>query len=312
MQARALIMLVFAVIIGGVAAYLVSNQLQQTTDQVIVERVETRPVVVAARDLEIGATIDQVMLTTVEWPVAGVPDGAFQDIETAVGKEEPRVILREIRKGEIVLPYKLSVEGARGGLTPRIPENMRAMTISIDEIRGVAGFVLPGDKVDLLHTTSIGAGEKLTTRTLMQNMLVLGIAQETNQKKNEPMVVRSVTLLVTPRQAQMLTLAQRVGTISMVLRNEADVDLVRGGAVTEASLITSQVGPQPAPTAIAGAEKPTPKKAVRKWRPVVVKQEDISEKVEVIRGLSIQKKKVKPPVKAEAEKSEETKAAEKK
>ena len=149
MQSRALIMLIFAVIIGGVAAYLVSNQLQQKSDQVIVEKVETRPVVVAARDLEIGATLDQVMLTTVEWPVAGVPEGAYQDVESAVGKDKPRVILREIRKGEVVLPYKLSVEGARGGLTPRIPENMRAMTISIDEIRGVAGFVLPGDKVDL-------------------------------------------------------------------------------------------------------------------------------------------------------------------
>ena len=169
-------MLIFAVIIGGVAAYLVSNQLQQKSDQVIVEKVETRPVVVAARDLEIGAPLDKVMLTTVEWPVAGVPEGAYQDVDSAVGKDKPRVILREIRKGEVVLPYKLSVEGARGGLTPRIPENMRAMTISIDEIRGVAGFVLPGDKVDLLHTTSIGAGKALTTRTLMQNMLVLGIA----------------------------------------------------------------------------------------------------------------------------------------
>ncbi|MES9899097.1 MAG: Flp pilus assembly protein CpaB [Sedimenticola sp.] len=289
MQARAVVMLLFAIVIGGIAAYLVNTQLQP---KIVAEEagksvIETQQVVVAANDLDVGMRLDKVMLKTLEWPTKAIPKNAFTSIEAAVGKE-PRIVLQEMKTDEIVLPYKVSPEGARGGLTPRIPENMRAITISVNEIRGVAGFVLPGNNVDLLLTSTFGKkGRPPVTRTLLQNVLVLGVAQEASQKKDAPKVVKSVTLQVTPKQSQILTLAQTVGTLTLVLRNEGDTEMVESRAITLGDLSGIVEEPPPPPKVVKAepvVQKPKPKPIRRTYSPP---------KVEVIRGLRMERQVVK-------------------
>ncbi|MEJ1355206.1 MAG: Flp pilus assembly protein CpaB [Candidatus Sedimenticola sp. (ex Thyasira tokunagai)] len=284
MQARAVIMLLFAIVIGGIAAYLVNTQLQPKAGpgDTGATVIDTQHVVVAAADLDIGMHLDKVMLKTVEWPTKAIPKDAFTTIEEAVG-EKPRVVLQEMKTDEVVLPYKVSPEGARGGLTPRIPENMRAITISVNEIRGVAGFVLPGNNVDLLLTSTFGKKKSSpVTRTLLQNVLVLGVAQEASQKKDAPRVVKSVTLQVTPKQSQILTLAQTVGTLTLVLRNEGDTEVVGSDSITLSDL--SDATEEPPPPKVVEAPKPKPKPVRRVYTPP---------KVEVIRGLSMERQVVR-------------------
>ena len=251
MQTRALVMLAIAIVIGGVAAYLVNMQLKQKVDALgagPAQLVETKPVVVAAINMDIGERLIPSMLKTVDWPVEGIPEGAYTDAVAAIGEssegeslEDPKIVLQTIQKGEVVLPYKLSGPGGRGGLAPHIPDDMRAITISVNEIRGVAGFVLPGNHVDLLLTSNLGQkSKKLSTRVLLQDVVVLGVAQDISQKKNEPKVVKSVTLLVTPKQAQMLALAQKMGGLTLVLRKEGDTSTYDDEPVTLANLLSEK------------------------------------------------------------------------
>lgn len=294
MQSRAIFMLFVALILGGVAAYLVNAQLQEklSTATASEQVIQTRPVVVAKTNLEVGMRVSDVMLKVAQWPAETAPETAFKTIDEAVGKE-PRVVLQEMVEGEVVLKHKLSMEGARGGLTPRIPPDMRAITISVNEIRGVAGFVLPGDHVDLMLTSTFQKkAKKLTTRTLMQNALVLGVAQEASQKKDDPRVVKSVTLLVTPKQSKKLILAQAIGTLTLVLRNESDTAVFTPDEVITFEELTGRsevakvpsIAPKPAPPP---KPKAAPVKKKRVYRP------PSGTRVDIIRGLDIQKQKIK-------------------
>lgn len=312
MQIRALVMLAIAIIIGGVAAYLVNMQLKQkmeTAGTASAQVIETKPVVLAAINMEIGNRLAKPMLEIVNWPADGVPEGAYTSIDEAIGEnpEEPRIVLQAMQKGEVVLPYKLSGPGGRGGLAPHIPDDMRAVTISVNEIRGVAGFVLPGNHVDLLLTSTIGQGKKEpVTRVLLQDVVVLAVAQQISQKKDDPQIVKSVTLLVTPKQGQLLTLAQSVGAITLVLRKEGDTDTYEGDPVTLASLLSSkEVAPPPGPTPEKAKTEPAPKPVVKK---IVKRRSRViprspSTKVDVIRGLSVQQEVVKPEKPTESSKA---------
>ena len=236
MQKRAIIMLLVALIMGGIAVSLVNTAIDQKQEEPGVAALSVTPVVVASVNLEVGTRLSDVMLKVVDWPKEAAPEGLYTSIETVLGKEPP-VVIKEVRKGEAILPYKLSGQGARGGLTPRVVNEMRAMTISVNEIRGVAGFVLPGDRVDILYTAPVAEKKKgFTTKSILQNMLVLGVDQSSSEKEDKPVVVNAVTLLVSPREGKILTLAQRAGELTLLLRNEGDVTLS-----TDGSLSTSDI-----------------------------------------------------------------------
>lgn len=283
MQMRALIMLAIALIMGGVAVYLVDALISREKEVgAELKPVGIQPVVVAVKDLDVGTRLDKVMLKAVDWPKASIPEGYFSDVESVIGDQPDKqpVVLKEIRKGEPVLGYKLSEHGARGGLTPRITVNKRAITISVNEIRGVAGFVLPGDRVDITLTGSAGGtGKAPVTRTLLQNVTVLGVDQITSEKDDEPKVVNAVTLLVTPLEGKKLILAQTVGSLNLMLRNEGDVSVARDEVVT-LSALRNYVPPRVA--------KPGKKVVTRSPRP-----RSSGSTVQIIRGLSIDKQRVK-------------------
>lgn len=296
MQSRALIMLLIALILGGVAVYLVQQVLQREVEerQIVEKAPDMAQVVVANVDLEVGSRVERVMLTTAPFPRESVPEGAYGEVDAVMGKEDKKapVVIKEVRKGEVLLPYKLSPPGARAGLTVKIPDDMRAITVSTNEIQGVAGFVLPGDRVDVLHTTTAGrADDDLVTRTLLQNIRVLGIDQISSEQEDEPKVVNAATILVTPKQAQKITLAQQVGQVTLALRNERDVDELTPEVIRLVDLQTPEPAQQPRPVRRAVAQ---PKKPAAPPKPTRTK-------VEVIRGLEVEEEDVKIDEDAEQE-----------
>ncbi|MCB1670994.1 MAG: Flp pilus assembly protein CpaB [Gammaproteobacteria bacterium] len=223
MRYRALLLLLVAVVLGSLAAYLVNNIVQQQVSQPVTEaQAAGVPTVIAVTDLPVGLALEQIHLRVIELPEEAIPVGAFQTIPEVLQGPAP-IVLVSMRAGEVVLPDKLSTGIARRGLTTRIPDGARAVSIPVNEVRGVGGFVLPGDRVDVLHTTSIGRrDDRPVTRTLIQDMMVLGVDQVSSEATEEPVVVNVVTLLAEPEQAKTLTLAQRVGDLTLLLRNEGD------------------------------------------------------------------------------------------
>lgn len=270
MQMRALIILVVALVAGLAAVFLAKTMVDQRVgDATTVEQVKTVPVVVAKVDLKMGTRLDKLMLDTIEWPEKSLPENYFSSIESAVG-EEPPIVLKQMRKGEAILHYKLSPHGAKGGLPAKIPEDSRAITIAVTEVRGVAGFVLPGNYVDVLHTTKVGRKDKQpVTRVLMQNVEVLGVDQISSEDETDPKVVNAVTLLVSTIEGQKLTLAGTVGELNLLLRNEYDASILEVKTVDLNDLV---------PT-----DKPTKVKVYKRVRRPTV---------EVIRGLEIKKQSV--------------------
>jgi pilus assembly protein CpaB len=272
MQVRAIVILALALVMGGVSVFLVNTYLQQqVTERKAIGSVKTAQVVVAKRDLAFGQKLDEESVLMVSYPAESVPKEAFTSLSAVLNAEKPAIALDDIKEREIILPGKISPHGARGGLPAKIPEDMRAMTISVNEVKGVAGFVLPGDFVDVLHTTTVGRrDDRPVTRVIKQNLQVLGVDQLSSDESNEPKVVNAVTLLVTQRDGQRLTLAQKLGALNLLLRNEFDGSILADQVVSYESLLTVESG-----------RKPVVK--VRSRRP----------SVEVIRGLNVEKQSVK-------------------
>jgi pilus assembly protein CpaB len=223
MKSRTIAVVLLALLCGASAAVGV-NQLNQ--QRVKSSRAKTVPVVIAAKDMPRGGVLSAAALTVSQWPDGAAPAGALSRVEDA----DDRSILVPLVKGEPVLESKLASKDAGRGLASMIPSGMRAFTIRTPHVSsGVAGFILPGNRVDvLLTTTNSGANDSTgggATTTLLQNVQVLAVAQrldapETN--KVDPRELTSVTLLVTPDQAAKLDLGMNKGTLHLSLRNPED------------------------------------------------------------------------------------------
>lgn len=282
MQLRALVMLVIALLMGAVAVFLVNMILQSGTEErTTVQAVETTPVVVAATDIDTGTQLTDVMMQVVEWPSESLPDGSYSRTSDVItDTEKPPIVLQTMKRGEMVLPYKITPHGLRGGVPAKIPEDMRAITIGVNEITGVGGFLRPLDYVDILHTTTVGRKDNMpVTRTLVQNVQILGVDQISSENMDKPKVVNSVTLLVNPTDGKRIVLAMRLGSLSLMLRNEIDASLVADEMVTYKDLL------------IAGPEKKT-RVIKRVRRKVIAPKSDILS-IEVIRGLNVDQERVK-------------------
>ena len=181
------------------------------------EPAKTAPVVVVTEDLSFGTELDAKHLKVVEYPKDSLPKGFYSDVDSVL-TQSTKVFLME---GEPVLASKLSSIG--GGLSLRIPEDMRAISLSVNEITGVNGFVLPGDRVDVLVTVDNAKGSNVAvTKTILQNIEVLASGARTETKRNHQITVQTVTLLVDPDGAEGLALGLHQGHVQLVLRNPAD------------------------------------------------------------------------------------------
>jgi pilus assembly protein CpaB len=266
-----MISLVVGVMFAVVAVVLMYNYIQTTLQgQAAVAKappVELTTTVVAARQFNFGAPIERVMLKTVQWPREALPPDGFATIEEIyAGATSPgdRIALVGISVNEPVTKSKVSGFGGRPTLSRQVENGMRAISIRVDDVVGVAGFVLPGDRVDIMLTRRVGAGaNNLVNEVLLQNVTVLGINQTADQQADQPIVGRTATVEVTPEQAQKLVLAQQAGSLSLALRSVETAGEIPVVAITEADLGTQRrpppvARPQPAVVPPAPPAPPPP------------------------------------------------------
>lgn len=179
-------------------------------------------VVVAAQNIPFGQIVDASRVETMPWPAAALPRGSFTDYSAVLpaSGQEPRRASAAIAQGELLLASKLSGFGQKVTIVQSLGPNRRAFTINVNASTGVAGFVTPGDRVDVLLTQ--GRDASLRTVTILQNLRVIGVDQEVNEQTNKPEIARTVTLDVSPDDSQKLALAQKAGTLSLTLRTLDD------------------------------------------------------------------------------------------
>ncbi|MDP3852255.1 Flp pilus assembly protein CpaB [Phenylobacterium sp.] len=232
------------------------------------------PVVVAALQIERGVELKPAMLKTVNYPKDAVPAGAFKTVDELTGKSAAaRTTLRSMGPNEPVLTAKLSGPGGKVNLSGALTPGMRAVSVKSNDVAGVGGFILPGDRVDVMVTRPVGKGdaETVVTQVLAENALVLGVDQTSDQDADKPLVAKAVTVEVTPDQAQAISLGLAVGQVSLALRQISDDGVLTRRATTVSDL---GFGVRKAPAARrsggAGAAKPVAKQPeVRVTRGVV-------------------------------------------
>ncbi len=219
----------------------------------------TAHVVQAARDIPLGTVLTPADLTTIS--ISGeAPKGAILKMDDAVG----RGAISEIYQGEIIMESRLAGSGAGGGLAPTIPKGMRACAVKVDEVVGVAGFVIPGSRVDVLASgtppNSTSASQE--TQTLLQNIQVLSAGTDIQKDATgKPQQVQVVNLLVTPEQAETLSLAANQLKIQLVLRNPLDTEMAKVPPAAMTNIFSSGAPPPPPKgprRAAGGSPKPAP------------------------------------------------------
>ena len=219
-QRRLLMILTLAIVCGGSAAYFALTYLRQNTPRLIAAETPRHQVAVAARDLPLGTQLKAEDVKMIDWPGDAVPLGFVSSADLVVG----RGLITPVRANEVLLEGKLAAKGAGAGLAITIPEGMRAVSVRVDDVIGVAGFVLPGTRVDVMLTLPPKLDRKETvTQMILQNMPVLAAGQIVQQDaQGKPMTVSVLTLMVTPAEAELLVLAANEGKIQLALRNTLD------------------------------------------------------------------------------------------
>ncbi|MEX0282471.1 MAG: Flp pilus assembly protein CpaB [Arenibacterium sp.] len=205
--------------LAGGSAYLAKEILETRSAKAAVASDEALvKVIVAGRDIAFGQPIEAHLLTTIAWPRDAVPAGVYSDFDALVAKQgkPSRRAKRVIAQGELILATKVSDFGEKVTITQTLGPNRRAMAIKVDAETAVGGFVTPGDFVDLVLTQ--GRNESLRAVTILQNIRVIGVDQQSDEQIDTPEVARTVTVEVTPEQGQRLALAQKAGTLSLTLR----------------------------------------------------------------------------------------------
>lgn len=218
-------------------------------------------VVAAAMSIPFATKVEERHVSLVKMPEGLMPEGFFQSLDEVVGQ----VSTTSISRGEILVAERFRAHSAGSTLAALVNENMRAVTVRVNDVVGVAGFLLPGNTVDVLASRKSNSTKRAITETILRNIKVLAVDQSASADSNQPVIVRAVTLEMLPKQAEELFRARTEGTIQLTLRNPLEPDYV----------------PPP---------EPPPKKAVvQRPRPRPV----VPEEVTVIRGTTVGKAKTK-------------------
>jgi len=257
MNRRLMTILLVAMVIAGGCAWLVYRIVSK--GMTASKPVSTTQVVAAAKDIPLGAVLTTGDLTTMTLGGAP-PKGAILKPEDAIG----RGVITQIAQGEPILDSQLASLGSGGGLAPTIPPGMRACAVRVDEVVGVAGFVTPGMRVDVLasgNPPGEGATEGVVTETILQNIQVLSAGTDIQRDaEGKPQQVQVVNLLVTPDQAELLSLAANSLKIQLVLRNPLDTQMTKIAPTAMSNLFGNEAPPKAHERAARGpakhAEKP--------------------------------------------------------
>jgi pilus assembly protein CpaB len=222
---RAILTILAALVLASLAVVVAGRYVGNKT------RLNTHRVVVARANIELGTPMSADLVTQIDWPRDTALEGTFASISPLLEEpstKAPRVARTSIMKGEPILESRLAPVGSLGGLSAVIQAGYRAITVRVNDVVGVGGFVLPGSYVDVLVNTthssvSTNMTEESISKIVLHHILVLAAAEEIAREESKPKVVNAVTLEVTPEQAERLDLARSVGTLSLVLRNPIDL-----------------------------------------------------------------------------------------
>lgn len=237
---RTLLVLLLSVLVAGVASFVVYQQVQS----IPVREIEVRSysVAVAAKALPMGTLLTATDVKLVAWPQASPVAGAFTKVDEVVN----RGLLSSVVENEPLTAAKVAVAEAGAGLAPTIPPGMRAVSVKVDEVVGVAGFAVPGARVDVVVT--LNQQEQSVSRVAVTNVQVLTAGTKYDQdqaRDGKPLPVSVVTLLVTPEDAERISLAASVGRVTLALRNPMDPEATSTKGIRMASLMGAADPPPP-------------------------------------------------------------------
>ena len=246
-------------LVGAVAAISAAVLFKRYLDvRTAAARVPTAKVVVAAKDLAQASTLRAEDLTLVDWPVAAMPEGAVANPDELAG----RVVVSVVVKGEPILKSKVASSEAGSGLAAILPEGMRAMAVRVDDVVGVAGFIHPGDSVDVIVTMA-ASGSQPMSKIVLQDIRVLAVGAQVAKKDERPdknMPTTVATLLVDSEQSEKLALASTNGKILLTLRSSVDGGQIATKGITPPILLASNAGAaEPPPSQPAHKPDPTRK-----------------------------------------------------
>jgi len=249
------IILLVAVIMGGIAAFLARNWIE--AQATISPAAPTGTIVVAAAPIGFGVALSPDNVVEIPWAATKLPEGAYAT-KDELFKDGRRVVLTPMQRTELVLRTKITGPGQRASLSALLEEGKRAVTVRVDDVRGVAGFVLPGDRVDVVLIRSVsrpnGATENISD-VLLQHVKVLAVDQLANDRQETPTVAKAVTLEVDTDDAQKILLATNVGKLSLILRQAGESNPAVAKRITESDLGLVEVrkieAPPPVPVAPA-------------------------------------------------------------
>jgi pilus assembly protein CpaB len=224
-----------AIIAGLGAALLITRYLERRTVSV---STPTSKIVVAAMDLPLATKLRPEQLRMADWPVTAMPPGAIRDVKDAV----EHILTSRVLEGEPLLPGKLAARDAGNGLAALIPANMRAVAVRVDDVVGVAGFIHPDDRVDVIVTLHpMKAESETTAKVILQNVKVLAVGKEleiNERNRNQANPVTVATLLVNPEESEKLALAATEGRILLTLRSWTDNQAVLTGGMNATTLLS--------------------------------------------------------------------------
>lgn len=234
------------------------------------------PVVIASAAIQRGAALAPGQLKIASYPANSVPTGAFNAVAALSGTGAgARVALRAFEINEPILASRVSTPGGRAGMSFSLMPGMRAISVRSGDVAGVGGFVLPGDRIDVLATRTVGGGDAATTviQALAQNVRVMAVDQADTTPDGKAIVVKAVTVEVSPDEAQSISLAQSIGVVTLSLRQVAD-----GAPLTRRATTVADLGTFGARAASRGTAAPARRKAAD---PASMRE------VKVIRGIEV-------------------------
>jgi pilus assembly protein CpaB len=275
--------LVIAIVMGGAAAYLTRSWLNAQMNASAANQ-PAGQFVVAAEPLAYGATVTSESIAEVPWFTSAVPEGAFTAKDDLLNGGR-RIVLSPLKRGEPILSSKVTGPGQRASLATVLEEGKRAVTVQVDDVRGVAGFVLPGDFVDLVMIADEVSNKRQSySDILLEHVKVLAIDQLASEADGKPTVARAVTVEVTKEQAQKILLATNVGKLSLLLSRPTETSSDPSRRISERDIgrvIPDPVRPAaPPPPAPVTAPPPAPSNMAK----VIVVRNGESKEYSVVRS----------------------------
>jgi pilus assembly protein CpaB len=281
---KPIIFIVLTLLVALVTSFLVYRWLQEKSIAIASQRGELLNVVVAVTDLNGGTILKPEMVKTVPFLKGSLPSGIFRDTATVVG----RVVITPIKADEPIFESRLATSDiTKGGVAAMISPNKRAMSVRVDKLKGVSGFIHPGNRVDVVATFRPNFSQLPVTVTVLENMLVLATGTETEvrNKQEKPIEVDVITLEVTPEEAEVLALSSAEGKLQLSLRNFSDTKNIATKGTTVQSLIAFLSGKGPVQS----------KKVVHKKGGAIVAEppKEYYSKVQLIEGHKVNEVKFK-------------------